>query len=53
MNSDIVFKTCFNCKKCKTKNDKIYCKEGKFKNVSEDDIRFYTPYDFDCEKWEE
>lgn len=53
MEDNIIFKTCFNCINCKKKNGKIYCKENKFKDVSEDSIRFYTPYDFDCEKWKE
>lgn len=53
MDDYILFKTCYNCYNCKKKEGKIYCSEGKFKNVDEDSIRFYTPYDFECEKWTE
>ena len=51
MKENILFKTCYNCMNCKKKDNKIYCKEKKFSNVDEDTIRFYTPYDFDCEDW--
>jgi len=43
---------CINCYNCKIKNEEVYCKEGYFKKINIKKILLYTPFDFDCYKWE-
>lgn len=44
---------CTNCINCKKKGKKIYCKIG-FWSVSENgNSILHTPFDFDCNYWEE
>ena len=43
---------CINCYNCKTKNKKVYCKEEYFSEDNIKKISLYTPFDFDCFKWE-
>ena len=43
---------CINCYNCKIKSKKVYCKEGYFKETNIKKISLYTPFDFDCYKWE-
>jgi len=44
---------CTSCFHCKTKNKKIYCKLGVWRE-EEDDYKtiLHTPYDFDCPEWD-
>lgn len=45
-------KLCKDCCNCKTKNGKVFCKEGNFAENSDKSI-IYIPFDFDCYEWEE
>lgn len=45
---------CINCLYCKKRKDgKIRCSEGFFDDFAEKDVRYFTPYDFDCHEYEE
>lgn len=46
------FLLCVNCINCKKTGNKVFCKEGYFKNKNEKDIKTFTPYDFNCIKFE-
>ena len=43
---------CINCYNCKVKKKKIYCKEGYFKETNIKKVSLFTPFDFDCYKYE-
>ena len=43
---------CIDCYNCKIKNKKIYCKERYFKETNIKKVSLFTPFDFDCYKWE-
>jgi len=43
---------CVECIRCKTKNNRIYCKEGHFDEKFKKSL-LYSPIDFDCYEWEE
>lgn len=46
-------KLCVDCFNCKTKNRKVYCKIGVWKEDDNSKSILHSPYDFDCPKWEE
>lgn len=50
---DTTVKLCINCFHCKTKNNTIYCKIGVWKEDSNERSILHTPYDFNCNEWED
>jgi len=42
--------SCFNCKK---KMDDIYCKLGIWKEKDNGKTILHTPFDFNCDQWDE
>lgn len=42
--------TCFNCKK---KDGEVYCKLGVWKEIDDDKTILHTPFDFNCNRWDE
>lgn len=52
--SDIVeIKICIACFNCKKKDDKIYCKLGVWSEKANSKSILHTPFDFNCNRWEE
>lgn len=49
----IKIKLCTSCFNCKRKGRKIYCKLGVWEELDDESTILYTPYDFECPKWEE
>ena len=47
------YRLCRKCYNCKKKDEKVYCKEGYFKDKSEKDIKTLIPEDFECVDYNE
>ena len=50
---DIYIRLCIDCFNCKKKNNKIYCKLGVWEEISNGKSILHTPYDFNCNMWDE
>lgn len=44
---------CTGCFKCKKKKDDVYCKLGAWKEKYNNKTILHSPYDFNCNEWEE
>jgi hypothetical protein len=50
---DLEIKLCIDCFLCKKKQSKIYCKLGVWEEVDNGRSILHTPYDFNCNQWDE
>lgn len=50
---DKKIRLCKDCFKCKTKGKLIYCKLGVWREIKSNKTILYTPYDFNCNQWED
>jgi len=52
--SDIVkIRLCTSCFNCKKKLNKIYCKFGVWSEIDNGKTILHTPFDFNCNEWDE
>lgn len=53
-NQDIAeIRLCTSCFNCKKKKDKVYCKLGVWEEPANGRTILHTPYDFNCNQWDE
>jgi len=46
-------KLCTSCFNCKKKKEKIYCKLGVWEEDDNGRTILHTPFDFNCNRWED
>ena len=49
----VKIKLCTHCFNCKTKDGKVYCKLGVWKEKDANKTILHTPFDFNCKKWDD